>query len=411
MKRSLLLVLFFIIISDLVFSQDYWMQLSTPDSVSVIRTEVSPNGDILLCTNKGIYYSLDDGISWLKLGNLNASINNVEFYDDGEICSGSTQLFHSLDEGSTWNLVNPDSWMQILFVTSENELLLGNWGGISRSSDRGVTWDSVYQTGSAQVFNSFIENDGFIFSGCLDFVTAENNGIYSSIDGGISWNLTSLQGYGISQVILDVDNNILAGVTSSPMAQNIGLYKSFDNGVSWMNIFTSTQVAKIGVDSLSGIYIGLEGSLSSNWGVLYSPDAGETWQEINDGLDYANTIYDIDVTENYIYTVTLNYKDEKILYRSKNPIVGIQQNLITYRPNISVFPNPLGNKSKIFVKNSDQHDYKLDVYDQFGRNIVHGIKLAGNSTQIIQVYNCKAVLYLLNIRSKRNNYIFKVIGN
>ena len=80
--KSVKKVLFAIIvatISHVSVSQDYWMQLDTPDSVAIYKTEISPDGSILLGTSKGIYYSLDDGLSWIKMGDLDVGVSNIEY--------------------------------------------------------------------------------------------------------------------------------------------------------------------------------------------------------------------------------------------------------------------------------------------------------------------------------------------
>lgn len=383
LMQKAIIFIFSLVFCEFIFAQDFWMELHTPDSVIIYKTEISPEGNILLCTSKGPYYSLDDGISWQKMGDLTYGVTNIEYFSDGEIVAGGGMLFNSVDQGQTWNLINSYLMMKTLFRTSNNSLLLGDWGGIYKSVDRGYTWDSVHPTGTASVFPSFIEKEGVCFSGCSDYI-GENSGLYRSDDYGDTWNLFSLQEHGITKMILDNEQNILAGVCISPSGLYNGLYKSTDDGLSWSYLFTQQQVVQVAADSMGGIYIGLE-SGGPFWGVYYSSDSGFTWQELNSGLIHANSVYDLDVSSNYIYVILLNYKSQRILYRSINPIVAIHENDITNIPAIEVFPNPVGPASQINIKNRGQLEYNLDVFNELGIRIISNIKIANNHIDLINL--------------------------
>lgn len=359
------------------------MPLETPDSITIYKTDISPDGNILLGTNLGIYYSIDDGISWNKMGDLVAGVTNIEYYSDFEIIAGATELYNSVDQGQSWNLVYPNTMMQVLFCTREDYLLLGKWGGILKSEDRGYNWDTVHLTGNATTFESFIEFDGIYYSGGIDFIGGENSGFHKSIDYGDSWELFSLQEHGISKLIIDTEGCILAGVNTAPSTQDIGLYKSSNQGVLWENVFEGQQVVAVSVDSLGGYYVGLESGLGSTWGVNYSADQGITWQEINSGLEQSDVVYDIDANAQYVYCILLNYKNERKLYRSKNPIVSIPECELEDVDMIKIYPNPIGYSHDINIVNNSTEKFYLDIISENGIVIFKKLEISDTS-----IWNC-----------------------
>lgn len=410
MQKIVILILS-LVFCELLIAQDYWMQLDTPDSVIIYKTEISPDGVILLGTNHGIYCSLDEGLSWSKMGVLDAGVTNIEYYSDGEISAGATQLFNSIDQGQSWNLVNPNLMMQTLYCTSDNYLLLGKWGGIWKSVDRGYTWDTVHATGTASTFESFIEVGYACYSGGIDFIGGENSGFHKSENYGNNWELISLQEHGITKLAIDTEGNILAGVSISPNGLNNGLHKSTDNGVSWDIIYNSQQVVQVAVDSLGGYYVGLESGFGGPWGVYYSPDLGVSWQELNSGLDQADVVYDLDINSNYIYCLLLNYKNERTLYRSTNPIVSIPENEQTQGSPIRLFPNPLGQLQNLNIKNESKTEYHLDIINGNGVIIFNKLRIPENSARIMTL-NCSNWMpgvYILKFYNESSIVVKKIV--
>lgn len=383
MKNKFLLLLTLSVFWNVLYAQDYWMQLDPPDSVTIYKIDIAPTGNVLLGTNTGIYISQDEGITWGKLGNLNAGVSNIEYYSDGEISAGDAQLFNSTDNGASWHLVHNSLLMKALHCTNEDYLLLGKWGGILKSMDRGYTWDTVYPTGSATIFGSFLEYNGYYYSGASEFIGGENNGFFISQDYGNTWELFSLQGYGITALALDIDHNFLAGTAISPLGQQNGLFISMDAGFSWTQIFDQQQVTEVAVDSSGGYYIGLESWAGGNWGVYYSPDCGSSWQELNSGIPIANSVYDLDISSKHAYCIILNYKNERVLYRSKNPIVSTNEHIADLQEGLILFPNPLRGSKKLTICNVSPTDYQTSIFDSNGNSISESIIISKHSTTVI----------------------------
>lgn len=93
---------------------DTWVKTEFPQHVIVYSLTVSNENTIFAGTGEvfdGVYKSVDDGLTWTKIDGLSGTIQykgNGIFLSNGDLLIGSngTGIFHSSDEGETWNLNN-----------------------------------------------------------------------------------------------------------------------------------------------------------------------------------------------------------------------------------------------------------------------------------------------------------------
>jgi len=228
------------------------------------------NGAIVYAvTNFGIFYSFDNGESWLEGSKgLNAIITSIAVIDN--------LLFAGTDHGvylqtvAGWIPVNTGLMsLQIKsLVVSGNSLFAGTAeGGVFLSTNRGASWTDAGLTN--QSITSLIVNGNNLFAGTF------SGNVFLSKDNGASWTASSTGlagGYIIS--FLASGTNLFAGTSN-------GLFVSANNGTSW-------TAANTGLRSQSAIYsLAVSGSnlfVGTQYGVFLSTNSGTSWAATNNGL-------------------------------------------------------------------------------------------------------------------------------
>ena len=201
------------------------------------------------------------------------------------------------------------NWVKIVEVTGssciltfEDIILVGTDNGIYHSMDNGISWSHYTVDISYSVITDLTKNDDYIFAGTF-------NGVYSSADTGEIWSCL-----GPSYSILSVyakDFTIFACIHGG------GLFRSENNGHSWTpiggNHFYSYLVYndKIFTGTFTGIYVSIDNGLNWNLaglsnkiitslskndkyffaanythGIYRSDDYGILWSESNQGLPF-----------------------------------------------------------------------------------------------------------------------------
>lgn len=124
------------------------------------------------------------------------------------------------------------------------------------------------------------------------------NGIHISRDLGETWEFIGLEHRGI--VDLKYFNGIIYAVTYYNVANTYGLFYSDDMGETWQNLWLSPSSTKIDRDSET-IYIGTQ-----LYGVYTSSDEGQTWNKVFEGSGTSLKIYGLKSSENITIISTLS---------------------------------------------------------------------------------------------------------
>lgn len=360
---------------------------------------------IFVATRAGLYLSEDAAQNWEYI-DLNVPITfNVTGYVIADkldpdyvfvsCCSwGSVDpggIARSTDSGLSWELLNtglpydfcaPD--MDISYYSDgSRRIFAGSYDGIYFSDDLGGSWD-LCQGGLPPNFNCYTI-DVSPANSDLIFAVGEVYGLYKSTDRGQTWNnLAFPLGSYIYDFACDPINPDIAYVTSS---NNIGLYKTTDGGVNWFdsnnNIPRYSEdfyiASGIAINPLNpdNLYVN-----SYNKGVFVSHNAGQTWEDFNDGLrtgyPLANSIL-VDPTDTCrIYLATDTYSVWSITRTLTDSQDGpqIPDKFIT----LSNYPNPFNSSTVIKFSAKESEHITLDIYDLLGQRvetIFDGIKQAG----------------------------------
>lgn len=285
----------------------------------------------------GLYRSIDGGTTFnqsnfnpteLGVGGLGSNfiINTVRFHPHhGDLIFVGTEsgLYRSTDNLQTWSLLitSADVTNMAFHPTDPNIIYLiddstGDRDYVWYSNDKGVTW-----TKSAQITPNS-DNRGLISttSDCPDCVYfSSDNGIWKSIDKGLTFTNISSVGSNDGFVVNDLDQ-------TNMMYGNIDMFTSTDEGATfnqtaWWGLWESEHgsgnyqqnfentTAYVHADlrvakSVNGIlYLGTDGFLCK------STDGGATWNYLSQGTA---------IRENYKIGTSQSNRDRTILGSQDN---------------------------------------------------------------------------------------------
>jgi photosystem II stability/assembly factor-like uncharacterized protein len=290
---------------------------------------------------RGIYKSLDGGISWAKILHIADDSGIIDLIFDPfnpnnlyaaswprvrnnreSILSGkNANIWKSADGGLTWKIsamgIHPGPKGRIGLVASKKTpdllfaIVMGEnneWEGFYKTINGGQTWTNLFKGfatkpipdnamggfgwyfGKIEV-NPFNDDDLFILG--VD--------LWRSKDGGLTWNLGTPPWYE-QQVHADKHDLVFLSENEYLLSSDGGVYSSADKGNSWFDFeqIPATQFYRIAFNPHKPtFYYGgaqdhgtLEGDMVDNWKRLYG---GDGFQQV---FDSANT--------NIIYTLTQN---------------------------------------------------------------------------------------------------------
>ncbi|MFC6859362.1 ELWxxDGT repeat protein [Zunongwangia atlantica] len=225
----------------------------------------------VLFTEEDAYISKDGGTMWQTMNKPNDGYMSYTKIRKGIIYVLGRYNFHkSSDFGKTWEKLGAiDGSRFFRFINDETIIALGNaeMAGILKSTNRGASWDVMYEDAMGP--------GGLSFNNEKEGIAVGFNGIIKTEDGGSTWKeIETPEGETESSSFLYsaefYEDIALAG------AQNGILYKSIDRGKNWNRVFTTIE----------GTINFLHANSEENWlavsgNTIYkSEDAGESWKEI-----------------------------------------------------------------------------------------------------------------------------------
>ena len=411
MKGNLLIVILILLCFSL-HSQDYWMGINVPDSVTDINNiSITPSGTILICTNLGMYSSLNNGENWEKFGNLDWPIYHIAYSNSAIYADGGYNLFKSINNGQSWDTMSSYTSFNVsLKIIHDSLLFRTNWGGIYKSTDEGITWFKVHDTYTSQCFYDLVYFDGALFSSSVAFMISEDCGVYKSDDWGNSWNLHSLEHYGCIPLL--VSNNVMyAGVVGDwPLGSSPGVFLLDTINPSWVNIFSPGEVYCIAKDSIGGIYIGLQNDIIPEWGIRYSNNDGQSWENISEGLPQESHVNRLEVSSaDYIYALLTSFNGDT-LFRSINPIVRTNENRTGDQFELELFPNPTNNTAELIINSEVGSQITVNLFNIHGQQLqqIEKINRNGKLEILLDFENYLAGNYFISIVNG-NKRISKII--
>jgi len=270
--------------SHLATGETKWKQVGL-DGIDVHALEATDTL-ILAGTSEGIYRSLNDGLDWLpsqfglpiaKQAQRTLSLLKMT---ESFIWAGTNGagLWFGSGRAESWVYsaqTFPTRREKVMSLAANDRIAFAGTDGagvfrVPRDSRYGSpVWRSSGLSG--EKVSALATSGGRVFAGTL------GNGMWVSIDNGVSWERSGrgLPANASIHTLVSQGKTLFAGATT-------GLWRSLDNGGKWVKVnLGATGNAPINAVLPKGanIYVGTGGG-----GVLISIDDGKTWKAFNDGL-------------------------------------------------------------------------------------------------------------------------------
>jgi hypothetical protein len=232
------------------------------------------------------FRSTDGTMTWTGIGaGLSADGTRSFAFDSSTQPStvyAGTELqgvFKSLDGGTTWirpsnaNLPRVRISSMAVAAGSPATLYAATSGGIFRSDDQAETWSDLQLGVPASSVVVLPGAPTTVYAGAE---WNSEDGVFRSVDGGMTWNGTGLPG---PVTMLAASGSIVYAVTSAG-----GLYRTTDSG-SWMAISGITSEVFTFAVSPANADVAYAGTF--NGGFYTTTDGGATWTEVASGVPIA----------------------------------------------------------------------------------------------------------------------------
>ena len=324
-----------------------------------------------------LFYSEDDGLSWTPISGLNnpaPMFQDVILSGDGRIYipDFAYGVFYSDNYGQTWTGAGdftPEGCSAfglhlsgVLFAG----LTYTGIGYIHRSTNNGLTWEPIalpdYNSNYAVEHINF-NSQGHVFLGTI-------NGVYRSMDIGLSWEQVNYGLNGVHVYSMAVDNQDHIYVLTTQPGLFDGYYLSTDNGNTWEAL---DWVQDIGY-ALDIVAVDDHIYAINDQTIFVTIDGGQNWSELTDGINAEETYNlgaDLELTPSgFLYTAG------RYVHRSSQPVfsptmdikpIGVprEHSLIL----LPAYPNPFNPVTTIRYELAKEDLVNIIIYDMTGRII------------------------------------------
>jgi photosystem II stability/assembly factor-like uncharacterized protein len=242
---------------------DYWQDISQNLAYKDIRVIALNQQQIFIGTiNGGLFYSENNGDSWLATGLNNTDVQAIAIRQETEIFVGTIKnsIFHSLDRGITWKQLT-STRVGIGTIYSNGAVVKGNRTQFESDLKTGDIINAGEQT------RTIINIDNQQLTVDVPFLPDLAPNTSFTINTGLTnSNITSLAIW---------ENYIFAGTAGS------GIFRSEDQGNRWKQVNTNLTDLEIRCLTTDGknVWVG-----TASGGVFCSDNNGEVWTPINTNL-------------------------------------------------------------------------------------------------------------------------------
>jgi hypothetical protein len=240
-----------------------WIQ--TVGNYKQVNNIVSNSSYIFAARDGGIHRSSNNGVNWITILPVSYVMSDVSADGSNIYAGGADGIYVSSNSGDNWFYPLPDLAIYSVTAlggeayTSGRTVVQPYTNKAFRSLDSGHNWTEL--TSISSIYSALI-SDSIVFVGSL-------TGVLFSTDKGMTWQQTSLYNQAVIS-LLQKDNYLFAGTSGN------GIYVSSDNGQNWVQSSLSNKTIHSIVSSGSDLF-----AASSLHGIYKSSDMGFSWAPNN----------------------------------------------------------------------------------------------------------------------------------
>ena len=313
-----------------------------PDVGVEIITFGESESEVFMAGLQGVYRTYDNGQTWIETntGFVGSEVVDIVTALDGTMYATTYNLgiFKSIDGGKNWGFASfgIKSWYGMQLATHPEDadtVFTTTSGGVYKSTNAGESWrviggsdlcDDEEAGGNCHYHGIIIEKEApfkvLVGSGG-DQYSKEDVGLTGSEDNGESWRNSDdgfVRDVHVSKLIIDPNNNNVFYATTQgateytdKVGDGAGVFKSNDRGNSWTQINNGldsleTNILTVDPNNSETLYLGTDDD-----GVYKSTDGGESWKKLTvSSLSKSFGVGDIIVdpqNSNNIYIGTVDY--------------------------------------------------------------------------------------------------------
>jgi photosystem II stability/assembly factor-like uncharacterized protein len=230
--------------------------------------------------------SLDGGKSWKHLTGFGTIVYNPKNPNKIFSAAYGKQILVSNDAGISWTLLHEFNYCGTIVISlSDTNVIYAETANdtayvISKSTDSGNTWqETSLKVIPPNRISSIVVNP---LNSNVVYLSTNDNGIFKTLDGGITWNLT-LTTVAINDLAINPnDTSIVYAVSGDYLASIVGnVFKTTNGGYSWSILNDGLPSdynryiyhVEINPQNSEEVYIGMYG-----FGVYKTSTGGADWQ-------------------------------------------------------------------------------------------------------------------------------------
>jgi photosystem II stability/assembly factor-like uncharacterized protein len=273
---------------------------------------VTPEGYILVGTDRGVFRSTGGGAAWPFAGGWPAGslINDFAAGPDGIVVGAAfaSGVRVSTDHGESWSGANDGlvaTFVSSVAAGAEGKALAADLNGVNATSNAGNDWSLAKRINDLTIVGT--GPAGKLFAGSILSTGQSTVALLQySTDDGNNWTVTAPPISTILALGLAPNGAIFVSgrdLDGNPMR---GLTRSTDDGTNWTTSstgFDGSDASSIAFDGQGGIFAAAGG------GLYHSTDNGDSWSLLNVGAPAQYVAVD---AQEAIFVVT----DGDVLYRS-----------------------------------------------------------------------------------------------
>ncbi len=397
MKHKLL----FVVSLNLIITYNVYAQWDSVYTFPTWPDWIASSGDNLYaCTvTRGVYISTDAGITFNQsnTGLSDTSTRCMITRDSLLLLGTRTGVFRSVNYGETWERsgagipVNVQSNVGEMIFRGDS-ILVATWGnGIYLSLDFGLSWNTINNGIEDLYLDCIFATNSRILAG-----SPTGGGIIGSDDNGLSWidrndgvpkMWADTSKYVIITSFARIENTIFASTRGS------GLLRSDNGGKSWIVIPTPNYYIWRTLVSDYSLLTAHDGT-----GVLKTENFGENWIDMSDGLDLYTgeaAVRSFCNFQDYIFIGTFANK----LFRRPASELFTGTIELPVQKNCIVYPNPTSGKITILLPLDNFEPAYYDMFNSLGNNIIENMLIC-EPEQSVELSGFSKGIYFYRIHKK-----------